>query len=167
MTGRRTAARPGGRPRQNVSFRASPQTGVGISIGFPIIRRHTAPSGPYGGTDSPHPSVRTGAPPSQVRGARPRTASARVPWIDTEQVRAETITQIQRTTFRQHPQRTIKRYRAEQGRNDYANPAHDLPAAPAMYNKTIPSGSGKKRLRISCARPKKMKKILYFWANLW
>ena len=100
--------------RQNVSFRASPKTGVGISIGFLIIHRHTAPGGPSGGTDSPrHQVCGLVAPPSQVRGGK--------------------------TAYRVRP-RTMDRYRAGQGRNDYIYLPHDIPAAPATYNKTTPSG---------------------------
>ena len=60
--------------RQNVSFRTSPKTGVGISIEFLIIHRHTAPGGPSEGTGSPrHQVCGLVAPPSQVRGARTRS----------------------------------------------------------------------------------------------
>ena len=48
---------------------------------------------------------------------------------------------------------TMDRYRAGQGRNDYIYLPHDLPAAPATYNKTTPSGAGQERLHISSARP--------------
>ena len=91
-----------------------------------------------------HPPIPSGSGKKQLHKSTARLSrppcgpghpSARVPWNDTERVRELTTTQIYRTTCppalpARAPLRlrTMERYRAGQGKNDYTNLAHDLAA---------------------------------------